>query len=155
MSPSQPLPVPPGTSVIHFPADHYCHPDAPTEWWWHTGTLTAGERVFGFVINAASFAPAGFTQIMLTDVVNNQHFQNTTMQSLTGWAESDPSKDWYVKLGSPGGAQGGILGDDECGAGRSDAEHGDQRLIDGCGNWHCRSLCPNDVAGRSAVHRMG
>jgi predicted secreted hydrolase len=105
---SIPTPVSPSASVIRLPADHYLHPGAPTEWWWHTGTLTAGERVFGFEINAASFSPVGITQIMLTDVTNQTHFQNTTMHPLTNWAESDPTKDWYVKLGDPAN----ILGND-------------------------------------------
>ena len=97
------------TPAIHLPADHYAHPGAPTEWWWHIGTLQAGERTFGFEINAASFVGQGgfaFAQVMLSDVENNRHFQRTTT-FLTGvfncqnWAQNDPTKDWYVALGSP------------------------------------------------------
>ncbi|HKR61945.1 MAG TPA: lipocalin-like domain-containing protein [Pyrinomonadaceae bacterium] len=97
-----PVPVPPSKSVIRLPADQYLHLDAPTEWWWHIGTLKAGDRVFGFEINAASFKLFGFTQVMLTDVSNGSHFQQTTPFfpfDPNAWAEHDPSKDWAVKLG--------------------------------------------------------
>jgi predicted secreted hydrolase len=91
-------------SVIRLPADHYLHPGAPTEWWWHTGTLKAGERIFGFEINAASFMgrtpPFAFSQGMLTDVANKVHYQQTALQTIDDkWAESDPKKDWYVTMG--------------------------------------------------------
>lgn len=98
-----PKPIPPSASVIKLPADHYAHPGAPTEWWWHIGTLHAGDRTFGFEINAANFPDRGacFSQIMLTDVASERHYQNSTQQSAGGWAESDPAKDWYVRLGNP------------------------------------------------------
>jgi len=98
------VPIPPSQSVIHLPADQYLHRGAPTEWWWHIGTLKAGDRTFGFEINAASFQAFGFTQVMLTDVDRNHHFQQTT-QCLRppfepdGWAEHDTAQDWFVKLG--------------------------------------------------------
>lgn len=99
-----PVPIPPSESVIHLPADHYLHIGAPTEWWWHIGTLKAGGRTFGFEINAAAFYPAAFTQVMLTDVDRNLHFQKTTLYfppafNADTWAEHDPAKDWFVKLG--------------------------------------------------------
>jgi predicted secreted hydrolase len=95
--------------AISLPDDQYAHPGAPTEWWWHIGTLKAGDRVFGFEINAASFVGQGgyaFTQIMLTDVANSRHFQRTTLFlqpnfSCATWAEHDPGKPWFVALGSP------------------------------------------------------
>lgn len=98
-----PKPVPPSASVIKLPADQYAHPGAPTEWWWHVGTLRAGDHVFGFEINAANFPDrkACFSQIMLTDVAGQKHYQNSSQQSPEGWAESDPAKDWYVRLGNP------------------------------------------------------
>ena len=95
--------------MIDIPADQYLHRDAPTEWWWHTGTLTAGDRTFGFEINAASFEGnlgIGFTQIMLTDVSSKTHYQRTTpfvpplLFEGSLWAEFDPTRDWYVKLGT-------------------------------------------------------
>jgi predicted secreted hydrolase len=91
-------------SVIRLPADHYLHPTAPTEWWWHTGTLKAGKRIFGFEINAASyvgFKPHfGFSQVMLTDVANKVHYQQTTVRTIDDkWAESDPANPWYVTMG--------------------------------------------------------
>lgn len=100
-----PVPIPPSRSVIHLPADHYLHLGAPTEWWWHIGTLKAGDRTFGFEINAASFQLFGFTQVMLTDVDKNRHFQQTTPCPPPAfdpktWAEHDPAKDWFVKLGT-------------------------------------------------------
>jgi predicted secreted hydrolase len=102
-----PVPVPPSASAFHFPADYFAHPEAPTEWWWHTGTLKAGDRTFGFEINAANFGfifgfvPFGFSQVMLTDVANNAHYQQTAIQMpFSDWAQSDPSKDFYVRLGN-------------------------------------------------------
>jgi predicted secreted hydrolase len=108
-SSDDPQPVPPSDVVLHMPDDMYLHVGAPTEWWWHTGTLRAGSRVFGFEINAASFVKDGFafSQIMLTDVETGRHFQRTTpflppnLFDPTGWAERDPSKDWRAQLGDP------------------------------------------------------
>lgn len=102
-----PTPIPPSKSVLKFPQDHYLHPGAPTEWWWHTGTLQAGDRVFGFEINAAGFLEAGkcFTQVMLSDISANVHYKQTTDYTYApDWAESDPSKPWYARLGEVGGA---------------------------------------------------
>jgi predicted secreted hydrolase len=103
-------PVPPSESVIHLPQDQYLHLGAPTEWWWHTGTLKSGDRTFGFEINAASFVgktpPFAFTQICLADVAHNRYYQNTTpyfppvLFDGNAWAESDPTQDWYAQLGS-------------------------------------------------------
>jgi predicted secreted hydrolase len=101
-----------GQGAIQLPADQYAHPGAPTEWWWHIGTLKAGDRVFGFEINAASYVGQGgfaFTQVMLTDVNNNRHFQRTTtflqgVFSCATYAESDPKKPWFVALGSASNA---------------------------------------------------
>lgn len=105
-----PQPVPPSDVVLSLPKDMYAHPGAPTEWWWHIGTLRAGERVFGFEINAASFAGQGFafTQVMLSDVARDTHYQRTTpfvplTFDPTRWAASDPSQDWYARLGSADG----------------------------------------------------
>ncbi len=102
-----PIPIPASESAIQLPADQYLHRGAPTEWWWHVGTLKAGGRTFGFEINAASFQKDGFafTQIMLTDVNNNRHFQRTTpylpplLFDADNWAEHDVTKDWSVRLG--------------------------------------------------------
>jgi len=104
---SDPEPIPESDAVIILPNDHYQHSGAPTEWWWHIGTLYAGDRIFGFEINAASFQKDGFafTQIMLADVSNNRTFQRTTpyipplVFNADSWAEKDATKDWSVKLG--------------------------------------------------------
>ncbi|MEH0198639.1 lipocalin-like domain-containing protein [Caulobacter sp. CCNWLY153] len=104
-----PQPIPRELSVIRLPADHYLHRDAPTEWWWHIGTLKAGDRVFGFEINAASFQGRGFgfSQIMLTDVAAKKHYQRTTTFTPPAgydpatWAEHDVNRDWRVRLGDP------------------------------------------------------
>jgi predicted secreted hydrolase len=112
-----PVPIPPSRSVIDLPADHYLHRTAPTEWWWNIGTLRCGARTFGFEINAASFEGQGgfaFTQVMLTDVDNDRHFQRTTpflpplMFDGNNWAEHDPTKDWSVRLGDPNNALSAI-----------------------------------------------
>lgn len=102
-----PVPIPPSQAAVHLPADQYLHRGAPTEWWWHMGTLRSGDRVFGFEINAASFTTIAFTQLMVTDVKNARHLQRTTFYvppfgvDINGWAEHDPTKDWFAALGSP------------------------------------------------------
>ncbi|MDB5929108.1 MAG: secreted hydrolase-like protein [Polaromonas sp.] len=104
-----PTPIPSSAVQIRLPADHYLHRGAPTEWWWHIGTLKAGTRTFGFEINTASFAKDGFafSQIMLSDIANNKNYQRTTpyippfMFDADNWAQSDVTKDWSVKLGDP------------------------------------------------------
>jgi predicted secreted hydrolase len=109
---NEPAPIPASQVGIHLPADQYMHPGAPTEWWWHVGTLKAGDRTFGFEIDAASFAgysttPFAFTQIMLTDVSNDKHYQQTTpyippaLFNVDTWAQQDATKDWVVQLGDP------------------------------------------------------
>jgi len=108
---SGPMPVPAWLSQIHLPADHYMHRGAPTEWWWHIGTLkTAEGRVFGFEINAASYQDrgVGFTQVCLADVAADKFYQRTAWYvppqgyDPANWAEHDVTKDWHVGLGSPG-----------------------------------------------------
>ncbi len=100
---------------IVLPRDHYAHPDAPTEWWWHIGTLRAGERVFGFEINATrnsndAQAPFAFSQIMVTDVAGEKHYHRTTLQLPDpDWAESDPDRAWYVQLPGDENCSGAIL----------------------------------------------
>jgi predicted secreted hydrolase len=106
-----PTPIPPSEYKIHLPNDHYRHVEAPTEWWWHIGTLTAGDRIFGFEINAAGYPgysskeKFAFTQVMLSDVANAKHYQQTTVYlppdvNFDTWAESDPTKAWNVGLGT-------------------------------------------------------
>lgn len=101
MTTRNPTPVPPSRIAIRMPQDQYAHVGAPTEWWWHTGTLVCGDRVFGFEINAANFTVEAFTQIMLTDVAGQRHYQSSTVQTAGDWAETDPGKDWYARLGNP------------------------------------------------------
>ena len=111
-----PQPVPPSAVVLSLPKDMYAHRGAPTEWWWHIGTLRAGDRIFGFEINAASFEGQGFafSQIMLTDIENGKHYERTTPYvppfhfKPKEWAESDPAKDWYARLGSAKNKLGAI-----------------------------------------------
>ncbi|MCR2763393.1 carotenoid 1,2-hydratase [Microbacterium sp. zg.B48] len=115
---TMPDPVPEENVVLSVPKDMYRHDGAPTEWWWHTGTLRAGDRVFGFEINAASFVGQDFamTQVSLADVENERHYQRTQVYGpspigvfdVANWAEGDPKKDWYAKLGDPSWAVGGF-----------------------------------------------
>lgn len=103
-----PVPVPPSMSAIFLPADQYLHRGAPTEWWWHVGTLKSGDRIFGFEINTAAYSDRGFafSQVMLTDVANAKHYQRTTVYmppvgvDFDNWAQHDVTKDWHVGLGS-------------------------------------------------------
>ncbi len=106
---TKPDPVPPENVVLSLPKDMYRHEGAPTEWWWHIGTLRAGDRVFGFEINAASFVGQGFamTQVSLSDVADQRHLERTQVYvpdpignfDVNTWAEGDPGKDWYARLG--------------------------------------------------------
>ena len=109
---TKPAPVPPENVVLSMPEDMYRHNGAPTEWWWHIGTLRAGDRVFGFELNAASFVGQQFamTQISLSDVEADEHYERTQVYAprpvgvfdVATWAEGDPGKDWYARLGDPG-----------------------------------------------------
>lgn len=104
-----PVPCPPA-GYLNFPADDYAHPGAPSEWWWHVGTLRAGERIFGFEINAQTFMASAtesvyFVEVMLTDVANQTHFSNVVAVSADpDWAESNPAQPWYVRLSDEAGA---------------------------------------------------
>ncbi|MBD8476624.1 lipocalin-like domain-containing protein [Microbacterium sp. CFBP 8794] len=115
---TKPAPVPEQNVVLSLPKDMYRHAGAPTEWWWHIGTLRAGDRVFGFDINAASFTGQhfGMSQISLSDVQGNRHYERTQVYGPTPigvfdvhtWAEGDPSKPWYARLGDPTWLVGGF-----------------------------------------------
>ena len=114
----KPDPVPPANVVLSVPKDMYRHDGAPTEWWWHIGTLRAGDRVFGFEINAASFTGSSFamTQLSVSDVQEQRHFQRTQVYGpapigefdVSTWAEGDPTKDWYARLGDASWTVGGF-----------------------------------------------
>lgn len=93
--------------AISLPADAYLHVGAPREWWWHIGTLKAGERTFGFEINAAGFSaaeasqqPACFSQVMLSDPQNQKHYKKTAFYPYDPtWAEADQTRPWYARIG--------------------------------------------------------
>jgi predicted secreted hydrolase len=102
------MPVQP---AIVLPRDQYAHAGAPTEWWWHTGTLTAGSRIFGFEINAASFSEAltQFSEIMVTDLEAKRHYQKTTIVPFKlDWAQANPELPWFVRAGSGIGGNGSV-----------------------------------------------
>ncbi|KQR84760.1 lipocalin-like domain-containing protein [Microbacterium sp. Leaf179] len=115
---TKPAPVPEENVVLSLPKDMYRHAGAPTEWWWHIGTLRAGDRVFGFDINAASFTGQhfGMSQISLSDVEGGRHYERTQVYGpspigvfdVNSWAEGDPSKPWYARLGDPSWLVGGF-----------------------------------------------
>ena len=104
-----PTPIPPSEVAVSLPKDMYLHEGAPTEWWYFIGTLHSGRRTFGFEINAASFIGQGgaFTQVSLTDVQNQRYYGRTTPYlpgkafNASTWAQRDPKKNWYARLGSP------------------------------------------------------
>ncbi len=88
---------------ITLPQDQFAHTDAPTEWWWHVGTLKAADgRLFGFEINAAMMFGNTFTQLEITDVANKKNYQKVTFIGPTpaDWAQYDNTKQWFVKLGT-------------------------------------------------------
>ncbi|MFT6983630.1 MAG: putative secreted hydrolase [Crocinitomicaceae bacterium] len=92
-------------SAIQLPRDQYAHTSAPTEWWWHIGTLvdkTSGEK-FGFEINAANMYGTGMIQICLSDVKEKEHYQSFELLAgcPTDWAQNDSSEDWFVNLKAP------------------------------------------------------
>lgn len=96
------------TCEIRLPEDHYAHEGAPTEWWWHTGTLLAEDgRRFGFEINAtggnkeSDDSAAGFMQLAIIDLQNKYEYQKVKLIDPLpeDWAESDPKKPWYVRIG--------------------------------------------------------
>ena len=105
----------PVTDFIALPRDQYAHLGAQAEWWWHTGTLKCGDRVFGFEINATGHSqaqdelpPFSFSQIMVTDVQAQAHYQKTTLFAYDpSWAQSNPDTTWYASLGV-GGTDGFI-----------------------------------------------
>jgi predicted secreted hydrolase len=93
---------------IAFPRDQYAHPGAASEWWWHIGTLKSGERTFGFEIalNGPAPAPGGaqamFTQIMLTDVLSQRHYQQTSgLLYSADWASADPAGPFHAVINGP------------------------------------------------------
>ena len=98
-------------NAIELPRDQYAHPQAPTEWWWHIGTLQAGDRIFGFEATLSGHSqaqgatpPIMFSEIMITDVANQAHYQKTTGTLYdSNYAESDPSKPWYAKYAGENG----------------------------------------------------
>lgn len=100
-------PIPPSARKIDLPADQYRHNGTATEWWWHIGTLHAGDRKFGFEIAATSATVDGtvfgFSKVMLSDILNNINFQQQvvydTVFDLDTFAEADPVQDWFVDLG--------------------------------------------------------
>ncbi|RFP10076.1 MULTISPECIES: lipocalin-like domain-containing protein [unclassified Duganella] len=105
-------------SYIHLPEDQYRHHvgNVPVhaEWWWHIGTLRHENRVFGFEINAAGFAPKGadphflLAYIMLTDVQEKRHYQTVNgFPWNDNWAQADTTKPWAVNVG-PAGQPGSI-----------------------------------------------
>jgi predicted secreted hydrolase len=89
---------------ITLPKDQYAHLAADSEWWWHIGTLKSGERVFGFEIALNGPAPAGsakamFTQIMLTDVLTQRHYQATSgVMYSADWASAVPGTPFYAVI---------------------------------------------------------
>ena len=88
--------------AIHLPKDQYAHAGAPTEWWWHVGTLkeVGTGRLFGFEINATKMWTGALTQVSITDVSNSKYYQKFVVidKCPTDWAQTDSTKDWYVKL---------------------------------------------------------
>jgi predicted secreted hydrolase len=103
---------------IELPKDQYGHAGAPTEWWWHIGTVYCEGRPFGFEINATGRAdggggggmPYGFMQIMVTDAAGGVHYQTTcgTVPLPDDWAETDPTQPWSVALTANAGGDGTV-----------------------------------------------
>ena len=99
-------PLTEGGVFIQLPQDQYRHPGAPTEWWWHIGTLRTDDgRAFGFEINAVGVLTDktnfGVAMGSITDVQAQQHYSALQYMPLAdSWAETDPAKPWQVGLSS-------------------------------------------------------
>ncbi len=91
--------------AIILPADQYGHAGAPTEWWWHVGTLrTADGRKFGFEVNACGVLDAMvFTEIAIADVEKQIHYQivNDQVGYTADWAQTDVTRPWSVSIPGP------------------------------------------------------
>lgn len=152
---TKPEPVPEANVVLSLPEDMYRHDGAPTEWWWHIGTLRAGDRIFGFELNAASFAGHGFamTQFSLSDVDAKRHYERTQVYgpapigtfAVARWAEGDPAKDWFARLGDPDWPVGGFSVTD----GGSGYTKAPKVVIDGDGSG-ASGIAVLDAAGHAA-----
>ncbi|KUJ14975.1 uncharacterized protein LY89DRAFT_126829 [Mollisia scopiformis] len=104
-------------SAIQLPKDQYAHVGAPSEWWWHIGTISTadGSRTFGFEINATGITGiASFSQISITDVQNQIHYQSSAVFPWdANWAESDSTKAWFVNVGkAPSNGSVSMTGND-------------------------------------------
>ena len=97
------------SSAIVLPGDQYGHPGAPSEWWWHTGTLVGGapdgsQQIYGFEINAMRFAKddsaVAVMELELVDVQANKHYEITTVidPCPPNWCSYDESAPWRVSL---------------------------------------------------------
>ncbi len=115
-----PHPSSSATKNITLPHDQYGHKDAqgnpaPTEWWWHVGTLKSADgRLFGFEVNAAGFNSAvsyAFSQLSITDVSRQKHYEkvNPVMPCPSDWAQYDTEKPWYVRLPAANGSTAGAV----------------------------------------------
>ena len=105
-------------SVLRFPADYGAHPEARTEWWYATGSLRSGARLWGFQVTffraatgvkAASASRFAATQLLfahaaLTDLEQHRlrHDQRVARSGF-GIAQADIGdtditlRDWRMK----------------------------------------------------------
>jgi len=110
---------------FEFPRDHAAHPDFRTEWWYYTGHLAAGERLFGFELtffrvglsrppdarrSAWAMRDLIFAHAALTDESGRRfHFADTLVRPALGVAGADSARyrvwidDWSAAL-APDGA---------------------------------------------------
>lgn len=87
---------------ISLPQDQYPHPGAPAEWWWHVGTLYAGERKFGFEISVGGLSNSKtlMASIMVTDVETGIHYQRQSFFPWRDtWAQGVPGQPLNVQVG--------------------------------------------------------
>jgi predicted secreted hydrolase len=120
-----PNPEPIGPRPLLFPADFGAHPGARTEWWYLTGALQAGGRLFGFQVtffrsrtglaagHASRFAAQQlvFAHAALSDVqaARLRHDQRIAREGfgVAQAAEGDTQvvlRDWSLQRESAGGA---------------------------------------------------
>ncbi|HET7794749.1 MAG TPA: carotenoid 1,2-hydratase, partial [Rhizobacter sp.] len=69
--------------TLVFPADFGAHPGTRTEWWYLTGALQAGERLFGFQVTffrSRTGLPAGGSRFAAQQIV----FAHTALSDVQG-----------------------------------------------------------------------
>jgi hypothetical protein len=63
-------------TFVHLPADQAAHPDAPQEWWYVVGHLTAHGHRFGYEVQIVAGATP-YALIAITDKTTGQYYTHS------------------------------------------------------------------------------